>query len=60
MPELPEVEYGRKLAERVAQNCRIEKVWCDKDELVFCDAKPRKVKSALTGRTVTVFRFSRP
>ena len=56
MPELPEVEYGRKLAEGVARNRRIEKVWCDKDELIFCDATPRKMKSVLTGRKVLEVR----
>ena len=49
MPELPEVEYGRTLAESVARGRVIEKVICAKDDLVFPDASPRKMVSALKG-----------
>ncbi|MFQ6022353.1 MAG: Fpg/Nei family DNA glycosylase [Acidiferrobacterales bacterium] len=35
MPELPEVERGRKLAERVARGRAVVKVWCAKDTIVF-------------------------
>ena len=52
MPELPEVELGRKLASGVARGRVIEKVWCDQDDLVFCDASPRKMKRSLTRRKV--------
>lgn len=52
MPELPEVEYGRKLATGIACGRRIENVWCDKDDLVFDGVSPRKIKRVLTGRKV--------
>lgn len=52
MPELPEVEYGRTLAESVAMGRIIEKVICAKDDLVFPDASPRKMSSALKGKRV--------
>ena len=52
MPELPEVEFGRKLAESVAKGRVIEKVTCAKDELVFPNASPRKMTSALKGKRV--------
>ena len=52
MPELPEVERGRKLAERVALGRVIRKVWCAKDELVFEGATPAKMRRALVGRKV--------
>ena len=52
MPELPEVEYGRKLAARIARGRRIENVWCDKDDLVFNGVSPRVMKGVLRGRKV--------
>ncbi|MCZ6836778.1 MAG: hypothetical protein O7G85_13465 [Planctomycetota bacterium] len=56
MPELPEVEFGRKLAESVAKGRVIEKVTCAKDDLVFPDASPRKMTSALKGKRVLEVR----
>ena len=35
MPELAEVEYGRKVASAVAEGKRITAVWCDTDDIVF-------------------------
>lgn len=56
MPELPEVEFGRKTAERVAVGRRIEKVRCDDDRIVFDAVAPRTVSRSLRGRTVRAVR----
>ncbi|MEZ5066104.1 MAG: DNA-formamidopyrimidine glycosylase family protein [bacterium] len=52
MPELPEVEAGRRLAERVAAGRTIRRVWCDEDPIVFDGVTPAHVRKALTGRRV--------
>ena len=53
MPELPEVERGRKIAEMVALNQRIRHTRCANDKIVFCDQSPATVSRRLKGRTVT-------
>lgn len=52
MPELPEVEHGRRLVERLALGRRIVRVRCADDPIVFEGVTPRAVERALTGRTV--------
>jgi formamidopyrimidine-DNA glycosylase len=52
MPELPEVEHGRRLAEDVLRGRRIEQVRCADDRIVFEGATPRRVRAALTGARV--------
>ena len=56
MPELPEVEYARKLAERVALGRRLDELRCDDDEIVFEGVPPAEVKCAVEGRTVRALR----
>lgn len=56
MPELPEVEFGRKVAERVALGRRIERVRCAEDRIVFEGVAPRTVARVLRGRTVVAVR----
>lgn len=56
MPELPEVEYGRTIAERFAVGRRIERVACAEDEIVFDGVTPAEVRGRLTGRTVAAAR----
>ncbi len=56
MPELPEVEFGRKLLARVAVGRRIERVRCADDRLVFAGVAPRTVARALRGRRVEAAR----
>ena len=56
MPELPEVEHARGLAERVAQGRRITKVVCAPDEIVFEKTAPATIRRALAGRTVRAVR----
>ncbi|MBX2810176.1 MAG: hypothetical protein KTR25_00135 [Myxococcales bacterium] len=51
MPELAEVEFGRKLADRVATGRRIIHAHCDNDAIVFEDG-PSATVSALTGALV--------
>lgn len=51
MPELPEVERGRKLAEAVATGRRIARVACAVDPIVYAGAPPRAWKR-LRGRQV--------
>ena len=56
VPELPEVERGRRLAESVAAGRRIDRVWCDDDPIVFDKASPRRWRRALEGRRVEAAR----
>ena len=56
MPELPEVERGRRLAEAVAAGRRIRRVWCADDPLVFDGVAPGDWRKALEGRRVEAAR----
>ena len=55
MPELPEVDAGRVLAERVAAGRRIVGVRCAPDPIVF-ESAPAGVRRALLGRRVRAVR----
>ena len=52
MPELPEVEYGRKVAEKSCAKKVIQEVHCDNDSIVFEKKLPAEIKRALVGRRV--------
>ena len=52
MPELAEVEYGRKVAEQVALGRTIIDVWVDDDTIVFDGVAPLDLAAALVGRRV--------
>jgi len=52
MPELPEVERARRLAERVAADRKIVWVQCDDDRIVFAGAAPSTVGEMLRGRGI--------
>ncbi|MCA9290865.1 MAG: hypothetical protein KDA25_07040 [Phycisphaerales bacterium] len=52
MPELPEVERGRRLADRVAAGRTITRVRCADDRIVFDGVSPATVRRTLVGRTV--------
>lgn len=52
MPELPEVEFGRRLAEEVAVGRRILVARCARDPIVFEGVSPTRIRRALEGRTV--------
>ena len=56
MPELPEVEAARKLAERLLVRRRIAEVAARADPVVFENATPRRVVHALRGRRVEAVR----
>lgn len=56
MPELPEVERARRVIEEVLLGRRIERVWCDNDDIVFSQTTGRQVVRALKGRTVEAAR----
>ena len=56
MPELPEVERGRRIAERACVGKTIERVWAADDEIVYAGVTPRRFASALKGRAVTAAR----
>ena len=56
MPELPEVERGRRLAESVGAGRRIEHVWCDDDPIVFDSVGPRRWRRALQGKCIEAAR----
>jgi formamidopyrimidine-DNA glycosylase len=52
MPELPEVERGRRQAERALVGKRIEKVATLRDSIVYAGVTPRRFAAALRGRHV--------
>ncbi len=52
MPELPEVEFGRKLFEQAAKNKTITKVVCTEDEIVFEGKKAKEVRKHLLKKKV--------
>ncbi|MBS14878.1 MAG: hypothetical protein CME19_25235 [Gemmatimonadetes bacterium] len=52
MPELPEVEAFRKIADRVLTGQRIENVWAAQDDIVISDVAPRTLATKLKGREV--------
>lgn len=56
MPELPEVEAARRRAESVLAGQRIETAEVADDPVVYDQASPANVQSALIGRTVTAVR----
>lgn len=56
MPELPEVEHGRRLAESVARGRVIERVWCARDPIVLDGISPARMRRALAGKRVEAVR----
>ena len=52
MPELPEVERGRRIATRIAVGRRIADVRCADDPIVFERVPPARFRQALLGRRV--------
>ena len=52
MPELPEVERGRRLAAEVAAARRIIEVVCARDTIVYEGVSPRRFRQALLQRQV--------
>ncbi len=52
MPELPEVERGRRVALKVARGRRIVEVCCADDPLVFDRVPAARIRRALVGRRV--------
>ena len=52
MPELPEVERGRRIAERAAAGRTIARVRCADDRIVFDGVAPSTVQRRLRGRRV--------
>lgn len=52
MPELPEVEAGRKLAEQAFAGQRIAAVYTVADRVVYHKVPPRRLAAAISGRTV--------
>jgi len=56
MPELPEVECGRALAERLASGRVIENIKTAADPFVFEGVSRKRLRAALIGRTVLAVR----
>lgn len=56
MPELPEVERARKLAESVAGGRTVTRVWCAPDEIVFQRAGPGVVRRSLERKQILAVR----
>ena len=56
MPELPEVERGRRLAESVASGRTITAARCGRDPIVFQGISPQRMRRALVGRRVEAVR----
>lgn len=53
MPELPEVERGREIAELVCRGRRIESVHCPEDAIALVGTSAAAVRRALRGASVT-------
>lgn len=56
MPELPECERARRLAERIGTGRTVRRVKCPDDGIVFCDDSPRQVEQAFRGRMMVAAR----
>lgn len=56
MPELPEVEHGRRVAQDALLDRRLVNVTCDDDPIVFDGVTPDQVRRALLGATVKAVR----
>lgn len=56
MPELPEVERSRKLAERVGAGRTISRIAVENDDIVYDGVSPREFQKALRGRRVVSAR----
>ena len=56
MPELPEVEFGRKVLEAVAVGRHIERIKCADDRIVYVDKAPSTFARKLRGRKVEAAR----
>ena len=56
MPELPEVERGRRIAAAVGEGRRITAVDCAEDEIVYAGVSPEDFEGALLGRRVEAVR----
>ena len=56
MPELPEVERGRRLAEAVAVGRRIDEVTCADDPIVFAGVTAGQWRRGLEGKRVVAAR----
>ena len=56
MPELPEVERGRRVAESVTVGRRIARVWCADDGIVFDLVAPSRWRRALEGKRIEAAR----
>jgi len=56
MPELPEVERGRKIAMKVAVGRRITEARCAADTIVFEGVPPDRFREALVGRYVRAIK----
>ncbi|TPV95227.1 MAG: hypothetical protein B7733_11050 [Myxococcales bacterium FL481] len=52
MPELPEAEFGRRMAAEAAVGRQIVAVRCQPDPIVFCGRAPEDIERALLQRTV--------
>ncbi len=52
MPELAEVEHGRRMLDRLARGKRVVDAWCADDDIVI-EATPSEVVGALHGATIT-------
>ena len=56
MPELPEVEQGKRVATKVAVGRRIVDVRCAEDPIVFEGVSARRFRQALVGRKVVAVK----
>jgi formamidopyrimidine-DNA glycosylase len=56
MPELPEVERARRLAEKHLVGKRIVRATTTKDPIVYTGVTPRRLATALAGRTIEAIR----
>ena len=56
MPELPEVERGRRLAAVVAEGRIVRRTYCQRDPIVFKDTTGAAMSKALRGKVIRAVR----
>ena len=56
MPELAEVEVGRKVAASALEGERLVRIWTDDDDVVFAGVRPPVLARRLKGARATKAR----
>lgn len=59
MPELAEVEYGRKVADKVAKGQKITEIRCSPDDIIFEDGAQETEQALLNASVVSTHRHGK-